>query len=90
MLYFFKKKDKSVPTPKEERKKKKGGGEYKDATDRKMYTTESECDDESFNSTFPCEVLLLLLWSGDNGSTMANMTAANPVTRNWGMTIKVL
>lgn len=67
--------------------KERGG---KESTDRKMYTTESECD-ESFNSTFPCVVLLL--WSGDNvfrGSTRANMTDANPETRNWGMTIKTL
>ena len=50
-----------------------------------MYITESEWD-ESLSSTSPCE-------SGDNGfcgSTMANMIAANPVTRNWGTTIKVL
>ena len=32
-------------------------------------------------------------WSGSNGffgSTMANRTAANPATRNWGTTMKML
>ena len=32
-------------------------------------------------------------WSGNSGflgSTMANRTAANPATRNWGMTMKML
>lgn len=32
-------------------------------------------------------------WSGNNGffgSTRANRTAANPATRNWGMTMKML
>ena len=32
-------------------------------------------------------------WSGNNGffgSTTANKTAANPATRNWGITMKML